>query len=384
MKRIVEFAKPDISEAEIRAVVETLRTGWLTIGPKTREFESKFAEFIGSKQAVAVNSCTGGLHISLAALGIGRGNEVITTPYTFASTVNVILHQGAKPVFVDIKDDFNIDETLIEDAITDRTRAILPVHYSGLPVEMDTVMDIAKRHGLYVIEDAAHAVGAEYKGRKIGTIGHATSFSFYTTKNMTTGEGGMITTDDEALADKARKLRLHGIDADVWKRHSELGSWYYEVVYPGFKYNMTDLQAAIGLEQLKRLPDFLDKRRRIAELYTNLLSEIDVLETPKTYPHVRHAWHLYVVKLRLEMLKIDRDRFIEELKIRGVKTSVHFIPIHIHPFYRDYFGFKPNDFPKAFETFRRVISLPLHTQLSDDDVYYVVDCIREIATTFRR
>ena len=382
--KMIPFAQPDISDDEINEVLDTLRSGWLTTGPKTKRFEEEFAQYVGAKHAIAVNSCTGGLHISLAAMGIGPGDEVITTPFTFISTVNVILHVGAKPVFVDIKDDFNINEALIEDAITERTKAILPVHYSGQPAEMDTIMDIAHRYGLFVLEDAAHAVGAEYKGRKIGTIGHMTAFSFYATKNLTTGEGGMITTDDDGLADRARKYRLHGISKDAWKRYTSEGSWYYEVVLPGYKYNMTDIQASIGLHQLRKIDKFNQKRAQLSRLYTELLEDVEEIELPIVHPEVKHVWHLYVIKLKLEKLKINRAQFIDELRKRGIMTSVHFIPVHLHPFYREKFGYEIGKYPKAESIYQRVISLPLHTKLSEQDVEYVAKTIKSIVYKYRK
>ena len=383
-KKLIMFALPDINHEEINEVIDTLKSGWLTTGPKVRKFEEEFAEFIGSKYALAVNSCTGGLHLSLAAAGVGEGDEVITTPFTFVSTVNVILHLGAKPVFVDIGPDFNIDVNKIEAAITPKTKVILPVHYSGQPCEMDAIMDLAKKYNLTVIEDAAHAVGAEYKGKKIGTIGDLTAFSFYATKNLTTGEGGMVTTNNEEYAQKIRKLTLHGISKDAWKRYTSEGSWYYEVIYAGYKYNMTDIQAAIGLHQLKKIEKFNSKRAELAQLYTQLLSDVEEIETPKVNPEVKHSWHLYVIKLNLEMLKIGRSEFIEKLKENGIMTSVHFIPVHLHPYYRETFGFKKGDFPVAEAIYERVISLPLHTKLEKNAIYYIAEVIKNLCKKYRR
>lgn len=376
--KIVKFSEPDISVDEINEVIDTLKSGWLTTGPKTKEFEKEFSKYVGAKHAIAVNSCTGGLHISLAAMGIGKGDEVITTPFTFVSTVNVILHVGAKPVFVDIKNDFNLNEGEIEDKINENTKVILPVHYSGQPAEMDEIVRLAKKHDLFVLEDAAHAVGAEYKGRKIGTIGDMTAFSFYATKNLTTGEGGMITTDNDELAERSRILSLHGISKDAWKRYSTEGSWYYEVIYPGFKYNMTDIQASIGIHQLHKIDSLNGKRAALAEVYINELSDIEEIELPKINAGIKHSWHLFVIKLKLEKLKLNRNEFIEELKNVGVYTSVHFIPVHLHPYYREKFGFKEGDFPVAEDTYKRIISLPLHPKLSLEDVKYVTQNIKDI------
>lgn len=379
-QQFIPVSSPLISEDEIAEVADTLRSGWLTTGPKVKRFEEEFAQYIGSKHAVAVNSCTGALHLTLVAAGIGQSDEVITTPFTFIATANVILHVGAKPVFVDITPDtFNIDVEKIEAAITPKTKAIMPVHYAGQPCEMDEILEIARKHNLLVIEDAAHAVAAEYKGRKVGTIGDVTCFSFYATKNLVTGEGGMVTTDDEELAEKIKILSLHGMSKDAWKRYTAAGSWYYEVIYPGYKYNMTDIQASLGLHQLKKLEMFQKRREKIAETYNEAFADLAAIETPSVKPYVKHAWHLYVIKLVPERLVIDRDRFIEALKAEKIGTSVHFIPVHLHPYYRETFGFKKGDFPVAEEMYERVISLPLYPKMSDEDVARVIEAVRNLA-----
>jgi len=381
----LSFNRPFLGKEEIEEVVDTLKSDWLTTGLKTHLFEEKFAKYIGCKYAVAVNSCTAALHISLAALGIGRGDEVITTPYTFISTVNVILQQGAIPIFVDIKPDtFNINPDLIREKINDKTKAIMPVHFAGQPCEMEKIMKIAKDNNLLIIEDAAHAISAEYEGRKIGTIGDATSFSFYPTKNMTTGEGGMVTTNDEELMNKYKIWSLHGISKDAWKRYSAEGSWYYEVVCPGYKYNMTDIQASLGLHQLEKLNNFQKKREKIAKDYNEAFKDMKEITIPFVKDNIKHAWHLYVIKILSEKLKINRNQFIEALKAENIGTSVHFIPAHLQPYYRDTFGFKKGDFLNAEYAFERVISLPLFPKMSDKDVKDVINSVKKIVEYYKK
>jgi len=379
------FARPLIEKEDIEEVVDTLNSDWLTTGPKTHLFEEEFAKYIGCKYAVAVNSCTAALHISLAALGIGKGDEVITTPYTFVSTVNVILQQGAMPVLVDIKPDtFNINPDLIREKINDKTKAIIPVHFGGQPCEMGKIMKIAKDNNLLVIEDAAHAISAEYEGKKIGTIGDATSFSFYPTKNMTTGEGGMVTINDEELKEKLKIWGLHGISKDAWKRYSAEGSWYYEVVCPGYKYNMTDIQASLGLHQIEKLNRFQRKREKIVKAYNEAFKDMKEITIPCVKDNIKHAWHLYVIKVVSEKLRINRNQFIEALKAENIGTSVHFIPVHLQPYYRDTFGFRRGDFSNAEYAFERVISLPLFPKMSDKDVKDVIDAVRKIIEYYKK
>ncbi len=378
------FSLPDIGEEEIDEVVQTLRSGWITTGPRTIEFEKRFAEYTGARHAVAVNSCTAALHIALAAAGIGPGDEVITSTLTFCSTANVIVHLGATPVLADIGPDYDIDPAEVERRITPRTRAIIPVHYAGQPCRMDEILACARRHGLLVIEDAAHAVGARYGDRMVGTIGDATAFSFYAIKNMTTAEGGMITTDREDLAERMRLLSLHGIDKDAWKRYSKEGSWYYEVTCAGYKCNMTDIQAALGLHQLKRLGDFLETRHRYAALYNEAFQEIPEVQSPLVNPGLEHAWHLYVIQLDLDRLTIDRAQFIEALRAENVGSSVHFIPVHLHPYYQKNFGFKRGDYPQAERAFERIISLPLYPKMTVGQVLEVAETVRGIVQRYRR
>jgi len=382
-KDFLEFSPPVIGDDEVNAVVETLRSSWITTGPKTKEFEKKFAEKFGAA-ALAVNSCTAALHTALVGLGIGPGDEVITTPMTFCSTVNVIEQVGARPVLVDVEPDtLNIDPDKVEDAVTAKTKAIMPVHYTGHPVDLDAVYDIAKRHNLFVVEDAAHAVSAQYKGRYIGSGGTIAAFSFYATKNMTTAEGGMLTGTPD-FVEKCRIISLHGMSRDAWNRYSKEGSWYYEVLLPGFKYNMTDIQASLGLVQLEKLESFQLRRAEIVAKYNQEFKNYDALEIPVAKAEVEHAWHLYVLKLNLQALRINRNQFIEELKVRNIGTSVHFIPIHLHPYYRDKYGYKPEDFPVAFNNYQRILSLPLHAGLSDNDVQDVIAAVVEIVKKYRR
>jgi len=377
--------RPFIRGEEVNEVVDTLKSGWITTGQKTHYFEEKFKEYVGSKYAIAVNSCTAALHLSLVANNIGNGDEVITTPFTFASTVNVIVHQNAKPILVDIDEEtYNISIAKIEEAITDKTRAIIPVHYAGHPCEMDEIIRIAKEYDLVVIEDAAHALGAVYKGEKIGSLGNATCFSFYATKNLTTGEGGMITTNDDEFAEKAMLLRLHGMSKDAWKRYSSTGSWYYEVLYPGYKYNMTDMQAAIGIWQLEKFEKMQKKRENIAKMYSEALGHLPEVTIPRVKNYVRHAWHLYPILINTDLLRIDRNNFIEALKAENIGVSVHFIPINLHPYYRERYGFKKGDFPNSEYVYEREISLPIYPAMTERDVEDVITAIKKIVDHYRK
>ncbi len=379
------FCRPDITEDEINEVVDTIRSGWLTTGPKTRLFEERFRDYVGSRYAVAVSSCTAGLHLMLMAAGIGEGDEVITTPLTFCATVNTIILQRATPVLADIcLDDYNIDPQQVEAKITPRTKAIVAVHYGGQPCRMDELAEIARRHNLLLFEDAAHASGASYRGKMIGSIGDATAFSFYVIKNMTTGEGGMVTTNNPELEDKVRLLRLHGMSHDAWKRYDAKGSWYYEILACGLNYKMTDVQASLGLHQLARLDGFIERRAQIVAEYNRRLARLPELVLPKARPEIHHAWHLYPVWLQGEGLRIGRDELIEELKARGIGTSVHFIPIHYHPYYQQTLGLKQGDYPNTDRLFAGLLSLPLFPLMTDGDVARVSDAVEEIIVNNRR
>ena len=369
----IPFHKPAIGEDEIRSVVETLRSGWLTTGPKVKIFEAEFASYIGSSHAVAVNSATAALHLALEAVGIKSGDEVIVPTMTFTATAEVVLYLGARPVLVDCRtDDLNIDVDRIEAAISNNTKAIIPVHIAGRPCAMDQILAIAQRHGLRVIEDAAHALPASHRGRKVGAIGDITCFSFYATKTITTGEGGMATTENPEWAKRMRMMSLHGISHDAWDRYTEKGSWYYEVLRPGYKYNMTDIAAALGIEQLKRCDDFYQARRRIAERYNEAFADLPEIQVPRCGSDLQHAWHLYIIQLKLDRLSIDRQDFIKALNSRRIGTSVHFIPLHLHPFYKQTFGYQPADFPQASAAFDRIVSMPIYPTMTEQNVCDVI------------
>jgi dTDP-4-amino-4,6-dideoxygalactose transaminase len=374
----VMFSPPLIGEEEINEVVSTLRSNWLTTGPKTREFETEFAEYLGAPAAMAVNSCTAALHTALVALGVGAGDEVITTPITFAATANVIEHVGATPILVDVMPDtLNLDPMRVREAVTTKTKVILPVHYAGHPVELDTLQRIANDNGLTIVEDAAHAIPASYKGHQIGSSSNPTAFSFYATKNMTTGEGGMLTGTPEFL-ESARKIILHGLSREAWKRYEKGGSWRYDVVFPGFKYNMTDVQASLGRWQLRKLAAFQERRQTIVARYLAAFGDMPELEMPTHLPEVDHAWHLFVLRLNLAQLNVDRNAFIGELAERGVSASVHFTPIHLFTYYKQKYGFEESQFPHAVQQFNRMLSLPLSPALTDMDVQHVINSVQAI------
>ncbi|HQB31329.1 MAG TPA: DegT/DnrJ/EryC1/StrS aminotransferase family protein [Syntrophales bacterium] len=383
-KEFLSFSPPLIGEEEIQEVVDTLRSDWITTGPKTKRFEEAFARFVGAPGALGLNSCTAGLHTALVTAGIGPGDEVVTTTLTFAATVNVIEQVGARPVLVDVEPDtLNMDPRKVEACLSGKTKAIIPVHYAGHPVEMDGILDLARSRRLLVLEDAAHALPARYRGRLVGSGSNPASFSFYATKNLTTGEGGMLTADPSFL-ERARIVSLHGMSRDAWKRYDKAGGWFYEVVLPGFKYNMTDIQASLGLHQLKKLEAFQKRRRRLVEMYQEAFRGEEALEIPVEKAHVEHAWYLYVLRIVPETLTIHRDRFIEELKERNIGTSVHFIPIHFHPYYRDKYGYGKRDFPVARGNYERMMSLPLNLRMTDGDVADVVEAVLEVVRKFRR
>jgi dTDP-4-amino-4,6-dideoxygalactose transaminase len=375
---------PDISDAEIDAVTDMLRSGWLAPGPRVKAFEEEFAAFAGTKHAIALDSATAGMHLALVALEIGPGDEVITSPTTFAASVNVIIHAGATPVLADIRiDDYCIDPEAIERAITPRTKAILPVHHGGSACRMEQIVDVARRHDLAIVEDAAHGLGTYIGGRHLGGFGDVTIFSFYPTKNVTSGRGGMLTTDDDALAERCRLLSLHGMSNDAWDRYTARGSWAYQVLAAGYNYTMSDFQAALGHAQFRRLDEFQQRRTAIALEFNRQFREVPELELPIEREGTTHAWHLYVVRLRPDALTINRDQFIVEMKERGIGTSVHFIPIHHHPYYRERYGWAPGDFPVADEAFETMVSLPLYTRMDDAAVERVVAAVEDIVRGHR-
>ena len=389
------FAQPDLDGSEISRVVQVLEGGWLTTGPQTRDFESRFASFVGCRHAVAVNSCTAAMHLALEAMGVGPGDEVITSPYTFAATGAVVQHLGATPVFVDVLDDtLTMDPDLAAAAVTSRTRAVMPVHLAGHPAEMVELLDLADSHGLAVVEDAAHAFPTTYRGRMVGsflgapaqaaTVHSAVCFSFYATKTLTTGEGGMICTDDEERAERCRLMSLHGMSRNAWMRYTKHGSWFYEIEDAGFKCNITDVASAMGLAQLDKASRMHSRRAEIAAAYDTAFGEREELQTPTVRPGVGHAWHLYQLRLNLDRLSVGRDEFIQGLGQRNIGTSVHFIPLHIHPYYRRAFGFKPEDFPVAHSQYLREVSLPIFSSMSDRDVADVIDAVLEVVTASAR
>jgi dTDP-4-amino-4,6-dideoxygalactose transaminase len=380
----LSFSPPAVGEEEIAEVSEALRSGWITTGPRVAKFEEAFADVVGAEAALGLSSGTDAMLVALASLGVGPGDEVITSPMTFCSTAHVIEHVGATPVLVDAEPDtLCIDPDKVEAAVGPKTKAILPVHLYGHTCDMGALLAIAEERELYIVEDAAHALPAKIDGRTVGAIGDLTAFSFYATKNLTTAEGGMLTGSRE-LIEQARPWALHGMSHDAHSRHESGGSWYYEVVLPGFKCNMTDLQAALGLRQLDKLEGFQERRRAIVARYSEAFSEIECLEVPAERAGCESAWHLYVIRLDLDRLTIDRAQFIEELAARNIGTSVHFIPVHLHRYYRDKYGFEDRDFPVTFEAYRRIISLPLHPKLSDRDVDDVIEAVIEVATSHER
>ncbi|MDI6781802.1 MAG: DegT/DnrJ/EryC1/StrS aminotransferase family protein, partial [bacterium] len=384
----LSFHQALLDEKEESSVIQTLRSGWLTTGPKTKQFEAEFAKYARSSQAVAVNSCTAALHLALVAAGIGKVNEkdekdekdeVITTPMTFCATANVIVHVQADPVFVDVDPvTLNIDVNKIEEKITSKTRAIIPVHYAGCPCEMDEILGIAKKYNIIVIEDAAHATETEYHGKKVGSISDMTAFSFYATKNLTTAEGGMLTTNSERLEEKIRVLAIHGMSKDAWKRYSPEGYQHYEVLYPGYKYNMTDIQAALGLCQLAKIEDFLRLRQKHVAAYDEAFKDMEAIVRIGRIPDIKHAEHLYVIMLKTDMLNASRDKVLSALQKENIGVSVHFQALHLHPYYRQRFGFSEGAFPVTEYAAERILSLPLYPGLTEQDVCDVIEAVRKV------
>jgi dTDP-4-amino-4,6-dideoxygalactose transaminase len=374
-----------LDEEEEKEVLETLRSGWLTTGARTHEFERRFADYIGCKHAIGLNSCTAGLHLSLVSLGIGPGDEVITSPITFAATANVIVHQGAKPVFVDVEPEtLNIDASQIESHISDKTKAVMPVHLFGHPCEMDAILGMARKHKLAVVEDAAHAIESRYDGRKVGRLGDLTSFSFYATKNITTGEGGMVTTNRDDLAEKIRILSLHGITADAWHRHGEGEYVHWDVLYPGYKYNMFDIQAALGLHQLKKVEMFWQRRKRCVQIYNEAFKEVPELQLLSEKEKVKHAHHLYPILVKTEQLTVGRDTVLKALRDARIGVGVHFRALHLMSFYANTYGFKRGEFPNAEYASDRLISLPLYPRMENGDIQRVIAVLKEILRRFSK
>jgi dTDP-4-amino-4,6-dideoxygalactose transaminase len=373
-----------IGEEEIAEVADSLRSGWITTGPKVKRFEEEFAFYTGAKHAIAVNSCTAALHTSMAALGIGPGDEVIVPTLTFGATANVVIHLGATPVIVDVDRHFHISLDAVAKAIGPRTKAIVPVHYAGQACSLREIQSLADEHGIPLIEDAAHAAGAQYMGDFIGSHSRAVCFSFYAIKNMTTGEGGMITTNDDALAERIRLLSLHGMSRDAWKRYLEAGSWYYEILEPGFKYNMTDIQASLGIHQLRRLDGFIQRRQEIAGMFDRAFSHLPEIILPTRLPERNHTFHLYPIRLDTRYSHLSRSGFIDQLRARNIGTSVHFIPLHRHPLYRERYNYQPGQFPICEELYEGLFSLPLYPKMTDQDVSDVIEAVLEIVTAQRK
>jgi len=381
--KFLQFSPPAIGDGERSEVLDTLNSDWITTGPKTRLFESRLKESLGAPALVAFNSCTAGLHVGLVVLGVGPGDEVIVPSLTFCATANVVEHVGARPILVDVvPDTLTLDPEAVARAITPRTKAIMPVHYAGHPAQLDQLFQLADQHGLQILEDAAHALPARYKGRLVGSRANLASFSFYATKNLTTAEGGALTGNEELLA-KARMVGHHGMDKEAWKRFDRSGSWYYEVLMPGFKYNMTDIQASIGLHQLERLSGFQARRRQVWDAYNERFGRLAALQIPVETSEVESSLHLYVLRIRPEQLRIGRNQFIDELKSRQIGTSVHYLPVHMQPFYRDKYGYRPEDCPVAADAFSRMLSLPLHPGLTDEDVDDVCSSVEELVHTYQ-
>lgn len=384
-KEFLIFGSPKIEQEEIAEVVDSLKSGWISTGPKVAKFEALFKDYIGTKHALALNSCTAGLHLSMVVAGLKSGDEVITTPMTFGATGNSILHTGAKPVFVDISlPTMNLNPEKIEEKITSKTKAILPVHFAGRPCQMKQIKEIAQKRQLLLIEDAAHALEATYQGEKIGTIGDLTVFSFYVTKNLVTGEGGMITTDNDAYAEKIQTYALHGMSKGAWKRYSDEGFKHYQIVYPGFKYNMMDLQAALGIHQLQKIEKFLKRREEIWQRYDDALQNLPLEIPSPPEENTRHARHLYTILLRLEELKEDRDTIQQSLYEENIGTGIHFISLHLHPYYQKTFGYKRDDFPNAAYVSERTVSLPLSAKLTDEDVNDVIKAVTNVLKKYQK
>jgi dTDP-4-amino-4,6-dideoxygalactose transaminase len=379
-EEFLPFSRPSISQAAIDEVVACIKSGWITTGPRVKRFEDDLKAYCSAPHALALSSATAGLHLVLAALELKPGDEVITTPMTFAATLNTIVLTGGKPVLVDVEPGtYNMDVTKIEMAVTKRTRAIMPVHFAGLPVDLDPLYDIARKHNLRVVEDAAHAIGTEYKGRRIGSFGDVQVFSFHPNKNMTTGEGGCVVTRDEKMVETVALLRFHGMDREAWNRFGKKGSQHYEIIAPGYKYNMMDMQAALGLHQLKQLDGFIKRRTELALRYQKLLSGWSQWSLPKTpaYSHL-HAWHLYTPLINPGSAGMDRDAFMQGMKERNIGTGLHYRAVHLYPYYREHFGFKRGDFPNAESISDRIVSLPLFPSMTDADQDRVIAAMEDL------
>ena len=380
--KYIYFHRPCLGKEEETEIIAAMRSGWITTGERTKKFEKKICDFTGSPYAIGLNSCTAGLHLALLCCGIKPGDEVITSSITFASTANVIIHCGAVPVFVDVDNDtLNINPEEIQKHITKKTKAIIAVHFLGQPCKMDEISKIAQQHKISVIEDAAHALETVYKGKKVGSISGFTAFSFYATKNITTGEGGMLTVQDEAMADKARIMSLHGISRDAWKRYSDSGYKHWDILYPGFKYNMFDLQAALGIHQLNKIESFWIKRKSFVEKYNQEFMDIPALEpVPQNLQNEndKNAYHLYVLRIRPKYLKSSRDEIMNMIQQSGIGLGVHFRAVHLMHYYASTYGYEKGLLPVAEDNSDRVFSIPLYPSLTDDNFGYIVDTVKKV------
>lgn len=373
------FGQPIIEQEEIDEILSALRSGWIGTGPKVAQFESDFKYYIGAKYAIAVSSCTAGLHLSVLAMGVRPGDEVIVPSMTFAATANAVVHTGAKPVLVDVhRDEMTIDVDDVKKKITGKTKAIIPVHFAGRACNIIEIAKIAAEYNVKIIHDAAHAVETEYEGKKIGTYPDIANFSFYVTKNITTAEGGMITTNNEMIAQKLKIYALHGMSKDAWRRFSDDGYKHYEVIYPGYKYNMTDLQAAIGIQQLKKVDRFAVRRKEIWKRYKKELANLPLLLPPEPANNTKHAYHLFTIMVNTEKTKVTRDELISRLHRKNIGTGVHYIALHLQPYYREMYGYKRGDFPNADFISERTLSIPFSAKLTDGDVGDVIDSLKEI------
>lgn len=378
-KGFLVFGSPLLEQAEIDEIIDSLKSGWIGTGPKAHKFEEMFREYKGSKFAIAVNSCTAALHLAMLAIDMKDGDEVIVPTMTFAATANSVIHAGGTPVFADCeRDTMNIDPVDIERKITPKTRAIIPVHFAGRPCNMDAIMQIAKKNNLKVIEDCAHAIESEYHGKKIGTFGDLGCFSFYVTKNIVTGEGGMVITDNEKYASKIKVLALHGMSKDAWKRFSDEGYKHYQVVYAGFKYNMMDIQAAMGIHQLPRIDKYWNRRKEIWKKSNKAFKNLPIILPSPVEPDTRHAFHLYTLLLDIDKINFTRDQFLFEMTKHNIGVGVHYIALHLQPYYQKQYGYKRGDFPNAEWISERTVSLPLSAKLSDEDVGDVIQTVKRI------
>ncbi len=379
------YGKQWLNDKEIEEVTNCLKSNWITTGPKMRLFEEDFKKYIGCKYSIAVNSGTAALHISTSSININPGDEAITTPLTFVASANCVVYRGGTPILADIKKDtYNIDPNEIKKKITSKTKAIIPVHFAGQPCDMDEISEIAEENDLYIIEDAAHAVDAEYKARKIGNISDLTIFSFHPVKNMTTAEGGMVTTNNKELYDKLLMFRTHGISKDAVKRFGKEGGYYYDMKYLGFRYNLSELHAALGIHQLRKLVTFQKRRREIVKLYNRELENLEEITIPFVKENIKHSWHLYILQINLEKLRVDRDFIFKALREENIGVNVHYIPVHYHSYYQNKFGLNKNILPNVEWLFPRLLTIPLFPKMTDNDAYDVINALEKVINYYKK